>query len=270
MRKSSSSHASLLFKRLRSVTPLAPGGHFLSRLTTLSFPATPLAPGGSSPGHVSPRASFKAEGSLSPLGEKHEHEITINPPPPPASPGPGNEKRSSQHAREWTYERESRGAAQVPSLAKPTPSSTIDFTLFALVRGLDTLVRVLPILLAGGGAVASAQGESTRELFRQSIHVQGKGDGSQSLLRRLLSKAGNFASNQAEGLVFAVCCGESSKFRSLRQILTARLLLCQHKSCSHGSTIPSDYRQHTTNGEHRRRHMSPSTLTQLRDPGSRI
>ncbi len=277
MRKSSSQSSALLLKRIKSLTsPLAPGGHFLSRLTNLSIPPTPHAPaeldggltpaGGSVPGagpesiprSVSPVAGVSPSASSARLDVPERKRssggsISISgampsPVQPPASPTlPAitiNEQGSPAGAAAAAAGGGGGGdkAAAKPYKAKPSP--TIDFTLFALVRGLDTFVRVLPILLASRGLVAAGAGapsgaaaaagaavagagavgvagEAASQGLRSSIRAAraanttaGKGKGrategaAATLLRNILRKIGTLLVDQAEGFTFVVCCGE--------------------------------------------------------------
>ncbi|KDN45295.1 hypothetical protein K437DRAFT_256639 [Tilletiaria anomala UBC 951] len=187
MRTSPNSSVSKTLKGLIA-TPLAPGGHFLARLTTLSLPETPVTPPdpdsqllhGGCPS--SPISSFRmGSGSLQ---EKGELIARIN--------SPGTEANSRSRPKR-----------------KATPSPTIDFTLFALVRGLDTFVRVLLFLLAGGAAASGADSQTAG--VRKILRVSGKGkadSGTNALLARMSRKVGNLVVNQVEGLIFVVCCAE--------------------------------------------------------------
>uniref|UniRef100_V5ESJ9 Transmembrane protein 135 N-terminal domain-containing protein n=1 Tax=Kalmanozyma brasiliensis (strain GHG001) TaxID=1365824 RepID=V5ESJ9_KALBG len=116
------------------IASLAPAGHFLSRLTSLTVPGSP-----------SPFTS-------------------------------GNAGVSS------------------PALGRPSP--TIDLTLFALVRGMDTLVRAL-------AAPAAARKDRLRASTSAPSATAPRSGASKLLRRVALGMA-----DQAEGLVFVVCCAQ--------------------------------------------------------------
>lgn len=158
-------------------TPLAPGGHFLARLTSLSVPATPGERGSRSP----EERSSSRQPSLSPVDEKYSNVSTF----PPATSGS-------------------------PSSALGFTSPTIDLSLFALVRAMDTFVRIAPLLFASrsvnlkGTPVGPAAGmkiDTTRnELARATQHAR------MGLHTRLARSVVDFGRNQAEGLTFVVAC----------------------------------------------------------------
>ena len=215
MRRSPSNPA-LLLKRLRGITnPLAPGGHFLSRLTNLSIPATPqiqpdadglpsspLLPATSLKGSTSP--AFLAQRPVSPVADMK------------GSIPRGQQQQQQQQSRSPsidppnlsiqipvpTSEKQSVGSSGETPITKPKPSSTIDFTLFALVRGLDTFVRVFPILLASRSAIGSASSSGAH--FSSE---KGKAK-AENVLRKAAGSVGHLLVNQAEGFIFVVCCGE--------------------------------------------------------------
>ncbi|MCO5585380.1 hypothetical protein L7F22_039313 [Adiantum nelumboides] len=160
-------------------TPLAPGGHFLARLTSLSVPATPGEKGSRSP----VEKSFAKLPSLSPQDEKNPHSIS----------------RSASYAR-------NDPSSEELGIASPT----IDLSLFALVRAMDTFVRVLPLLfasrinLSGGTAVGPSAGMKLDTTRNQLGNAQRQLR--TSLAVRLLQSLGKFGKDQAEGLTFVVAC----------------------------------------------------------------
>lgn len=179
------------------IASLAPAGHFLSRLTSLTIPGTPspqlslaaganLSGGGASPdgrydpNPTSPLATRQPLPKLSSsAAEPAEPDQAVAPPASPtqpfapqfASPSLGNANKSRRK----------------PALGRPSP--TIDLTLFALVRGMDTLVRAL---------AAPASPHKAR------LNASAAQPSSRTLLSRLASGA----ANQAEGLIFVVCCAQ--------------------------------------------------------------
>lgn len=203
-------------------TPLAPGGHFLARLTSLSIPATPKADGSRSPiaRHVPLLDSGVAAPNVTPLSS------TDTPAELPASI---NEIRdvATQSAAKVQRDKSSGATA----LGRPSP--TVDLTLFALVRGLDTFVRAAPLFLGRGSnprKVApkspAASTTSTAPSASFSSRIIGKGRSREALGSSLgsghrlrqrqalaLSGASSFlaklragAANQAEGITFVLCC----------------------------------------------------------------
>lgn len=199
-------------------TPLAPGGHFLARLTSLSIPVTPSAPGSRSPvQHLKP---LPEEGGDSDVGGDRSDARYASP------------SRDDSAASDLSFTVPSRRKTTPKTTTTTTkfgkPSPTIDLTLFALVRGLDTLVRAAPLFL--GTAVAgtqksglrspSAAASSPAAKSRQTIIGRGRsreglGDSIRAGPRRravsevgasVLSKLAAGASNQAEGLTFVACC----------------------------------------------------------------
>lgn len=173
------------FRRRSAVanpTPLAPGGHFLARLTSLSIPATPKSSGSRSPMEKAqvPSKSLSAR-SLSPTEERGQ-----------GSAGHDIGTSASSDKDEG---------------ALGTASPTIDLTLFALVRAMDTLVRAVPVVVQkkrfsralgpqGGMKMDNARNELARlsRSAKISTHV------------RIFGRAGLFVRNQAEGLTFVVAC----------------------------------------------------------------
>ena len=135
------------------IASLAPAGHFLSRLTSLTVPASPSS--GRTPVPESPDGV------------------------PPLSP---------TDTRNPAVQASIETATTTPdSLGRP--SATIDLTLFALVRGLDTFVRAFPVLM---GSKAAKQSNAATTKAPASV----------------ASKVGAALSNQAEGLIFVVCCAQ--------------------------------------------------------------
>lgn len=162
------------FKRAKSVianpTPLAPGGNFLARLTSLSIPATP-----------------KDSLSRSP-----SEKISQIPSSPEDEKAPG--LRTMPTKKE---ENKKLGSA----------SPTIDLTLFALVRALDTLVRAVPALRnktppsralgPQGGMKADNMSQRLAGLHQSAnMHLSG----------RILQRFSVTIRDQAEGLTFVVAC----------------------------------------------------------------
>ncbi|UZJ52941.1 hypothetical protein CBS101457_002261 [Exobasidium rhododendri] len=156
-------------------TPLAPGGHFLARLTSLSIPATP-----------------KGSGSRSPMEKSPSARSITNPPQSPT------EERTSS-----TPTTDAKGKKRK---ALGTASPTIDLTLFALVRAMDTLVRAIPAMRrrpksrALGPQGGMKTDNSRNELARLSRFVN---RGAHIKVVDILLAA---VQNQAEGLVFVVAC----------------------------------------------------------------
>lgn len=143
-------------------TPLAPGGHFLAKLTNLSVPVTP-----------------RGDGSRSPLPGQESQGVTSDTP-------------------------------QAPRFGKPSP--TIDLTLFALVRGLDTLVRAAPMFV-GMASVSNQRQASARVTGRARSRASlgaslASGTSKRASLRTLEASSGivRALANQAEGVVFTICC----------------------------------------------------------------
>jgi hypothetical protein len=165
------------FKRKTNLlpTPLAPGGHFLARLTSLSVPATPKGDRGSrSPVQLS---SSRLAPPLSPVDDK-------------STDGGASPLSQSDSSKEELG----------------TASPTIDLSLFALVRAMDTFVRVAPILFASrkvnlkGTAIGPSAGmklHTQRTVLNNSIAA---------LPSRALHSLLAFGRDQAEGLTFVVAC----------------------------------------------------------------
>ncbi|ETS61453.1 hypothetical protein PaG_04488 [Moesziomyces aphidis] len=160
------------------IASLAPAGHFLSRLTSLTVPATPgLTPGSqgvspSVPVSPDPRAPPSPSATLTPLPRASQDPVPT-----------------------------AEDAAAVQPGAKPPlgrPSPTIDLTLFALVRGMDTLVRALaaPAAASKNRLRASASATAATTAARRSR------------ARALLRSVALGLADQTEGLVFVVCCAQ--------------------------------------------------------------
>lgn len=241
-------------------TPLAPGGHFLARLTSLSLgsfsnpsspsnsrPQTPQLPsaGGGGGGRdsnkkMTPSRSHETvisqpiarrgiedlkEGELAAqlenaLLKQQEQESDSSKRREASEISNGsslNDSRSNspiltrQHQPNSSSSSENQPATTVSAAStsdsnlkeikiKPKPSLTIDLTLFALVRGMDTLVRAAPLI---ANALARSKSGAT-PVSASNAKGKGKATFSASVLGRV---AAGLAS-QAEGLVFVVCCGE--------------------------------------------------------------
>lgn len=185
---------------LQLPTPLAPGGHFLARLTTFSVPATPKETDESQ----SPNLSGAKD--LSPLEAKKDPLTAL------ANSSPSFPHSVSQSP--IRAQKDPQGATS--ELASPT----IDLTLFALVRAMDTLVRAAPLLVARSkysrhaqsslsevsatlplGPSAGMRSETTRHQSRGSL-AKGKGNVATQLMSTLISQFGH----HAEGLTFVVAC----------------------------------------------------------------
>lgn len=163
------------------IASLAPAGHFLSRLTSLTVPGTP---GGtqSSPGvPASPGDTKVAPTSpmnrLSPLPPTSDDS---GPSAPPTSPRPPSLQFAAPPVQDKKAE----------PLGRPSP--TIDLTLFALVRGLDTLVRAL----------------ATPAAARKNRILSPSSTASTSPSRTLLRRIALGLADQAEGLIFVICCAQ--------------------------------------------------------------
>jgi len=223
-------------------TPLAPGGHFLARLTSLSLGSfsNPSSPSNSRP-QTPQLPSFNEKGSSRIITPSRSTETLISQPiarrseetfkegelaaqlenalirqqqqeaeqggkfirreasqgsasSPSQSTSPVLSKRSLSH------ESQSQASTSAPNLdLKSKPSFTIDLTLFALVRGMDTLVRAAPLI---AGALARSKSGA------KASDVKGKGRAGDGSISGILRKIGSGLASQAEGLVFVVCCGE--------------------------------------------------------------
>lgn len=163
------------FRRKNGVlnpTPLAPGGHFLARLTSLSIPATPKDAGSRSPSEKSLQLPIQS---------------------------PTDERGPLEKGKELEEEEKSGGLG--------TASPTIDLTLFALVRAMDTLVRAIPALMKSSqsGRVLGPQGgmktdNSRNELARLSISAN------RHLHSKVIISLAHLIRHQAEGLTFVIAC----------------------------------------------------------------
>ncbi|GAC94722.1 hypothetical protein PHSY_002295 [Pseudozyma hubeiensis SY62] len=162
---------------------LAPAGHFLSRLTSLTVPGTPglVAPGGGggSPGLVP--ASPESRSSALPVSPTAGTMLQ----PPEAT---GDAPPASPVLPAAPQLKVSEVDAKPTSTALGRPSPTIDLTLFALVRGLDTLVRAL------------ASTPTTTTLKQTATATRS----SPTLLSRLASGI----ATQADGFIFVICCAQ--------------------------------------------------------------
>ncbi|PWN21591.1 hypothetical protein BCV69DRAFT_248115 [Microstroma glucosiphilum] len=152
-------------------TPLAPGGHFLARLTSLSIPVTPANPGSLSP-------------VLQPKALPNDPEKSLN--AYDASSGLPSPATAANTAP----------AEKSRALGKPSP--TVDLTLFALVRGLDTLIRAMPLFTGSAGEIVS-------NLPKGSTRILGNSR-SREQLGNSLRTGGSALVSQAEGLTFVMCC----------------------------------------------------------------
>lgn len=190
------SNLGFLGKRLANSTgtprmaSLAPAGHFLSRLTSLTLPGTPAPPPPGMPGvsnmlPASPDARVPASptATLQPLPQISQSGATV----PPSSPQPPLSPSSAPAPP-------AQDKFKTPALGRPSP--TIDLTLFALVRGMDTLVRAL-------AAPASARKDRLRALTSASATSTSASSG-----RTILKKLALGIADQAEGLIFVVCCAQ--------------------------------------------------------------
>lgn len=158
-------------------TPLAPGGHFLARLTSLSVPATP-----------------GEKGSRSPI-EKSSTKLPV---------------LSPQDERPHSMTRSGSSTQTDPSSDElGSASPTIDLSLFALVRAMDTFVRVVPLLFASrvnlrGTAVGPSAGMRLDTARNHLNHAQKQAR--VSLPVHLLQSLARFGKEQAEGLTFVFAC----------------------------------------------------------------
>lgn len=164
-------------------TPLAPGGHFLARFTNLSVPTTPRG----EKGGRSPSGSFSGLRGAA-LGKEEDSSVQSDKDTAAGMPG-----------------REELGTA----------SPTIDLSLFALVRAMDTLVRGAPIMLALKGrsqggmrpsstAIGPAAGMKTSTTQNQLASA--RFDSQRGLISRLGQSLMNSVRKQADGLTFVVAC----------------------------------------------------------------
>lgn len=190
--------------KLQLPTPLAPGGHFLARLTTLSVPATPKDTSGSrSPDLSGAKSLSPVEGKKDPLESASAATKASS---LPSSPSQSNSRVDED------------GIQSTLDMASPT----IDLTLFALVRAMDTLVRAAPLLVAKTkrsrksitqpdtlkaghrftmplGPAAGMRSETVRNHRRGTV---AKG----TVATRVFSALAGQLSYHAEGLTFVVAC----------------------------------------------------------------
>lgn len=213
-------------KGLSLPTPLAPGGHFLARLTSLSIPGTPKADGSRSPTTSKSTSLGLSEAGRSPASQTS----------PLATATPQSESSAqlppSRDEIKKTAQRAAHDASAPRALGKPSP--TVDLTLFALVRGLDTLVRAAPLFIGAaaskaGGAkglqatAATAAATAISPTSSSGPSIIGRQRSRQALgssigSGRRLSAAARVAessipaailrgaANQAEGITFVLCC----------------------------------------------------------------
>ncbi|TKY88418.1 hypothetical protein EX895_002770 [Sporisorium graminicola] len=190
------SNLGFLGRRLNNTTStpriasLAPAGHFLSRLTSLTVPGTPsphlsnnsgVSP--NIPSSPDPRAPSSPSATLQPLPKISSDDVSA----PPVSPLPS----ATQLSPNEPVQPQSK-----PALGRPSP--TIDLTLFALVRGMDTLVRALAVPAAA----------SKDRLRTSTIGSPSNAKAQSSWGRTLLRRVALGMADQAEGLIFVVCCAQ--------------------------------------------------------------
>ncbi|KAJ1021078.1 hypothetical protein NDA16_003864 [Ustilago loliicola] len=171
------------------IASLAPAGHFLSRLTSLTVPGTPAPPPPGVPGvsnllstSPDPRAPASPTATLQPLPQTQSG-AAVPPSSPQPPPSPSSAPLPALSAQE---------KSKTPALGRPSP--TIDLTLFALVRGMDTLVRAL-------AAPASARKDRLRASTSSPSSSTSSG-------RTILKRLALGVADQAEGLIFVVCCAQ--------------------------------------------------------------
>lgn len=198
-------------------TPLTPGDHCLARSTSLSISGTPKLDGSRSPplrSTLLAPVSFRAPESSSGSSGKGSFD-----------PTPPTESRSTNRAA--TVADNPAATPRPHALGKPSP--TVDLTLFALVRGLDTFVRASPLFLGVNSAakkgtrpanltvsasVGSAAAPKASSIIGKARSRQDLGQclcngrrlrcqrAASSLLSNLLA----MVSNQTEGITFVLCC----------------------------------------------------------------
>ncbi|KAN0064287.1 hypothetical protein ACQY0O_002418 [Thecaphora frezii] len=194
--------------KVPKIASLAPAGHFLSRLTNLTVPGTPAASriplGGGGLPPVSPDARQPASPTeLRTMASQAEANIEEH----QRQQQQQQRQQQQQQKRHQQRHQQSpqRKASADPSSSKRhalgKPSPTIDLTLFALVRGLDTLVRAVPLLLASSAT-------ATATLAARHPALSGAGAGPAGRGPSRWSRLGGALSSQAEGLVFVVCCAQ--------------------------------------------------------------
>lgn len=189
------------------VTPLAPGGHFLAKLTSMSIPGTPSLSGARTPvpppGSTSPTAHFQGLPDVSALSSGR------------ARQGSSTDSNASLLIPQLQVDGSSLDspakteAVITGSDALGKPSPTIDLTLFALVRGLDTLVRAAPLFIGAGRSVktpVTAAGNVTHSRASLSDTIGKRRSrlfaNSSSIMASLLAAL----SAQAEGITFVLSC----------------------------------------------------------------
>ncbi|CDU23497.1 uncharacterized protein SPSC_02126 [Sporisorium scitamineum] len=164
------------------IASLAPAGHFLSRLTSLTVPGTPSPHFGNNsgvspiiPASLDPKTPASPSTTLQPLPKIPSDDASA----PPTSPLPSAPQQKQSK----------------PPLGRPSP--TIDLTLFALVRGMDTLVRAL-----------AAPAAARKDRLRTSTTASPSNATSRSRGSTLLRRVALGMADQAEGLIFVVCCAQ--------------------------------------------------------------
>ena len=191
------SNLGFLSSRLNSGKPtpriasLAPAGHFLSRLTSLTVPGTPsphLGPNSGVSPHLPASPDPKAPASPSAPSQPLP-KVSDDATAPPASPLASATQPAAPPVQPAKQSK--------PALGRPSP--TIDLTLFALVRGMDTLVRALA---APAAARKDRLRASTTGATRASAST------TRSWISTLLRRTALGMADQADGLIFVVCCAQ--------------------------------------------------------------
>ncbi|SAM85285.1 uncharacterized protein UBRO_07483 [Ustilago bromivora] len=168
------------------IASLAPAGHFLSRLTSLTVPGTPAPPPPGVPVVSSlistspdPRAPASPTNILQPLPQTCQSDAAV-PPASPSSLAPTIPEKP-----------------ETAALGRPSP--TIDLTLFALVRGMDILVRAL---------AAPAPASAGKAKLRSSTVSPSSSHSASSRGRNMLNRLALGVADEAEGLIFVICCAQ--------------------------------------------------------------
>ncbi|PWN42057.1 hypothetical protein IE81DRAFT_290943 [Ceraceosorus guamensis] len=190
-------------------TPFAPGGHFLARLTSLSVSASPGAPGSRTEGARSPITSPTTEKSSIGSGPEPSHSregsaASLNARISQINGGPGHHKTPSISVSEAEGV-QSKPRDRIPkALGKPSP--TIDLTLFALVRAMDTFARSGAFMGSVFGSARSAAAASpalaSMAFGPKAGAVPSRAATKQGIVRTI----GSWTTSQAEGLTFVVSC----------------------------------------------------------------
>ncbi|PWZ01796.1 hypothetical protein BCV70DRAFT_198085 [Testicularia cyperi] len=176
------------------IASLAPAGHFLSRLTSLTLPGTPGAPSFAgldrSPNNtsVSPNPLVEPKSPLSPIA-------TLAPPPA---------DKSGDAPVSVSVSVSSPAAPQSARAALGRPSPTIDLTLFALVRGLDTLVRAI----SSSTTATKARSKLETAAAKPSSPLSSASRAGSLSLSSIAARTAAGIASQAEGLIFVVCCAQ--------------------------------------------------------------